>query len=163
MTTTNTGKPYALAPGEGESSWFLGTLMTVKATGAQTNGTLGLIEQILPPGFAPPPHVHHNEDELFYILEGTFTFHCGDQTFPATAGSVIFLPRGSAHYFVVEGDTPARLLQFNMPGGLERFFVEAGEPARQPTLPPPGPPAVGPVLALSGKYGVEILGPPPGH
>jgi quercetin dioxygenase-like cupin family protein len=163
MATTTPAVPYAVAPGAGEAVWFLGTLMTVKATGEQTNGALGLIEQTLPPGFAAPPHIHRNEDEAFYILEGQFTFYCGDQTFPASAGSLVFLPRGTAHHFRVEGDTPARLLQLNMPGGLEHFFVEAAEPAAQRTLPPPGPPAVGPVLTLSGKYNVEILGPPPGH
>lgn len=162
MSITDVGQPFAIAAGEGEAVWFLGTLMTVKATAAQTNGAFGLIEQILPPGFAPPPHTHRAEDEAFYILEGEFSFVCGDQTFPASAGSFVYFPRDMAHTFSVTGAGQARLLQFTFPGGLERFFVEAGEPAPRRELPPPGPPNVGLVIALSGKYGFELQ-PPPGH
>jgi hypothetical protein len=63
-----TVEAYALSRDEGTAIWFLGTLMTLKATGEQTKGTYGLIEQILPPGFSPPLHVHHGEDEAFYRI-----------------------------------------------------------------------------------------------
>jgi len=58
--------------------WFLGTLMILPATAEQTQGAFGLIEQILPPGFAPRLHVHHNEDEAFYLVEGEASFTCGE-------------------------------------------------------------------------------------
>lgn len=154
---------YMLTREEGPSIWFLDTLMTVKATSAQTGGAFGLIEQVLPPGFAPPPHVHHAEDEAFYILEGTFTFTCGDQTLKAGPGSYIFMPRNIPHTFRVEGTEPAKLLQLNTPAGLEQFFVEMGEPAQGLTLPPAGPPDIEKLLSLAPKYNFEILGPPPGH
>ena len=57
---TMTIEPYTLTREEGRSIWFLGTLMTIKATGEQTNGAYGLIEQVLQPGFASPLHVHHS-------------------------------------------------------------------------------------------------------
>ncbi len=60
---TMTIEPYTLTREAGPPIWFLGTLMTLKATGEQTNGAYGLIEQILPPRFASPLHVHHSEDE----------------------------------------------------------------------------------------------------
>jgi mannose-6-phosphate isomerase-like protein (cupin superfamily) len=145
----------------GEAFWFLGTRMELKASGATTGGAFGLIEQELPAGFAPPPHVDRSEDEAFYVLEGELTVTRGAETVAAPAGTCVFLPRGVPHAFRV-GAAPARLLQLNTPAGLERFFAEAGEPARGPGLPP-GPPDVGRLLALAPAYGVEILGPPPGQ
>ncbi len=162
MTSTDVTRPFVVAPGEGEATWFLGTLITVKATAGQTNGAFGLIEQVLPPGFAPPPHTHRVEDEAFYILEGEFIFTCDGRSFPASVGSFVYFPRDLPHTFSVTGAGQARLLQLTCPGGLERFFVEAGSPAPRRELPPPGPIDIGPVLALAGEYRFEVL-PPPGH
>ncbi len=151
-------QPYVVAHDAGEPIWFLGTLMTVKATGDTTGDAFGLIEQELPPGFATPTHIHHNEDEPFYILEGELTFHCGERTLVAGAGAFVFLPREIAHGFQVTSETPARILQFNMPAGVERFFIEAGEPATEGAQP--GPPDFGKMMALAAKYHMEIMGPP---
>lgn len=153
--------PYLLSREEGTSVWFLGTLMTVKATGETTNQGFALIEQVLPAGFAPPPHIHQTEDEAFYILEGNLTFTCGDRTLNATPGSFVYLPRGIVHSFTVAAEQPARLLQINTPTGLEHFFVEMGEKAQALTLPPPGPPDVEKLMALAPKYHMEIQLPPP--
>src|SRR5437667_10307616 len=54
--------------------WFLGALTLVKSTGESTNGAFGLIEQLIPAGFASPYHIHHLEDEAFYVLEGEVMF-----------------------------------------------------------------------------------------
>lgn len=143
-----------------ESVWFLGTLMHLRATGEQTNGAFGLIEQVLPPGFTPPLHVHHKEDEGFYLLEGEATFVCGEERVKAMPGSFIYFPRDIPHWFRIEGNQPARLLQYNFPAGLEHFFVEAGEPARD-QQPPSGPPDIGKMAAIAPRYGLEIFGPPP--
>jgi mannose-6-phosphate isomerase-like protein (cupin superfamily) len=152
---------YAREREEGLSVWFLGTLMTLKATAEQTQGAFGLIEQVLPPGFAPPVHVHHREDEAFYLLEGEASFTCGEVTMKAKPGTYIYFPRDIPHWFRIEGAGEARLLQWNFPGGLERFFVEVGEPASALDLPPAGPPDVKKLLSAAGKYGLEIFGPPP--
>lgn len=146
---------------EGKSVWFLGTLMTLKAGAEQTQGAFGLIEQVLPPGFAPPLHVHHAEDEAFYLLEGEATFTCGDRTTRARPGSCIFFPRDIPHWFRIEGTEQARLLQFNMPAGLEQFFIEAGEPVSETAAPPAGPPDMEKLARLAARYHMEILGPPP--
>ena len=140
--------------------WFLGTRMEVKATAEDTGGLFGLIDQsYAPPGFAAPPHVHHAEDEAFYVLEGQITVHRGDEVFGAAAGAFVWLPRDIPHWFHVEGPTPARILQWTCPGGLERFFVEMGQPITDPTTPPAGPPDVAKLLDLAARYHVEILGP----
>jgi quercetin dioxygenase-like cupin family protein len=154
-------EPYMLGREEGQSVWFLGTLVTLKATNAQTGGAFGLIEQVLPAGFAPPRHVHHREDEAFYVIEGEITFFCGDQTFAAPAGSFVFLPKDIPHAFLVGGDRPARLLQMTTPGGFEQFHVDLGEPALSLTLPPPAAPAIEKLLALGPTYNFEVVGPPP--
>jgi quercetin dioxygenase-like cupin family protein len=161
MTSRN--EPYLLTREEGQAVWFLGTLMLFKATGESNAHTFSLIEQVLPPGFAPPLHVHHAEDEAFYILEGELTFVCGERRWRAQAGSFIYLPREIAHGFLVEGGQPARLLQFTAPAGLEQFHAEMGEPARSLTIPAPTPPDLAKMQALAAKYHFEIVGPPLGH
>lgn len=149
-----------VAAGDGEATWFLTNRMTMKATAATTNGAFGLLESHIAPGFSPPLHIHHREDESFYVLEGTMTMRCGDRTFEATAGAFVFLPRGVPHTFVVEGDTPARMLTLITPGGGEAFFPAAGRPAQRPGLPPAGPPDIEGLKRAAAVYEAEIVGPP---
>ncbi len=108
-----------LEPGEGRPTWFLRNRMTVKATAATTGGAFALLESWIPPGFSPPMHIHHREDEAFYVLEGELTMRCGERTFRAAAGAFVFLPRDVPHTFVVEGDVPARMRTLLSPGGGE--------------------------------------------
>jgi mannose-6-phosphate isomerase-like protein (cupin superfamily) len=165
-TKRSIGRIHTLSREEGKHIWFLGTLVTIKATAENTEGGMSLIEQVAPPGFAPPLHVHHKEDEPFYVLEGRVTFYPGEQVVRATPGTFVLLPKDVPHTFQVEEPDPARLLQITYPAGLEEFFEEVGEPAPSPTLPPPSVPDIEKLAeklaALSAKYDVEILGPPPG-
>jgi len=149
-----------LEPGEGEATWFLRGRLTIKATGASTGGGFSLTEVVIPPGFSPPVHIHHREDESFYVLEGELTVQCGEETFPAKAGTFVTLPRDVPHGFVVEGQTPVRMLNLMTPGGGEGFFVEAGRPALTEGLPPAGPPDIERLQQASVKYGSELVGPP---
>ncbi|MGI5127393.1 quercetin 2,3-dioxygenase [Pseudonocardia sp. CA-107938] len=155
--------PYRLRAGEGEALWFLGNLVTLKATGEQTRGALTVAEFVNPPGFAPPLHRHLQEDEAFYVLEGEARFHCGDEVLDAGPGDFVLLPVGLPHTFVVGSGGPLRTLQLTTPSGFERFAAEAGEPARERRLPDPAP--VDPVLLghIAATHAVELLGPPPGH
>ncbi len=146
--------------GQGEAFWFTNNLMTIKATAQSTRGAYGLIEALAPPGSGPPLHVHHREDEAFWVLEGTLTVRCGDQTFTAGAGSYTFLPRDIPHTFVVEGYSPTRILSICSPGGLEQYFVASGRPAESPGLPPAAPIDVDLLVRVGQDFGVEILGPP---
>jgi quercetin dioxygenase-like cupin family protein len=152
---------YALGEGQGEGIWFLNTLMTVKAGTDQTRGAFTLIEQVCPPGFATPPHIHRSEEEGFYVLDGELTVTCGGKTWTVVPGGFVLLPRGIAHGFTVSPTGPAKLLQITSPARFERFAAELGEPARQPTLPPPSPPDVAKLMALMAKFDYEIAGPPP--
>ena len=160
MSTYTADDARFLAPGEGQAIWFLRNRMTVKATAATTGGAFGLVESLIAPGFSPPLHVHHREDEAFYVLEGELTMKCGERTFRATAGAFVFLPRDVPHTFVVEGDRPARMLTLLTPGGGEGVFVDGGRPAEGDGLPPVAPPDVERLRRVSGQYGSEIIGPP---
>ncbi len=152
-------RPFVVGPDEGEATWFLGTRMTVKATAQTTGGTFGLIEVQLAAGFSPPMHIHHQEDESFWILDGQLTFVCDGQTFQAGPGSFIFLPRGLPHTFRVD-EGPARVLELVQPGGHERFYVEGGRPALDDSIPEFDPRDLERVGALYAKYRLEDAGPP---
>jgi glyoxylate utilization-related uncharacterized protein len=121
----------------------------------------------MPAGFASPYHMHRNEDESFYVVEGEMTFYVGDERVKAGAGAFVYGPRGIPHGFEVEGTAPARILLQNYPGGFEGFPVEVGEPAKELALPPALPPAEPPdmerLMAIAAKYDIEILGPLPSH
>src|SRR5687768_13573550 len=154
-------RPYALARDEGEAFWFLGAQTWVKATSAQTGGAFGLVEQVLPTGFASPWHVHHAEDEAFYVAEGEMTFLCGDQRGAAGPGTWVWGPREVPRGFRVAGTSPARLRPLATPAGFEQFVVELGEPAADWSSPPSGPPDMAKLMAVAAKYRVDLLGPLP--
>jgi mannose-6-phosphate isomerase-like protein (cupin superfamily) len=144
-----------------DSIWFLDTLVRVHARGGQTGGRLGLVECVAPPGHQPPPHVHHREDEGFYVLEGELTLHVDDGAVTLGPGAFCNAPRGVPHTFRVTSDAPARWLVVSSPAGFEAFVTEYGEPAAAEELPVlDGPPDVERLVAVAARHGIEILGPP---
>jgi quercetin dioxygenase-like cupin family protein len=138
MTGPQLSRPFAVPPGQSNLLWTLNTLTAIKASSTQTGGTFGLIEMWLDENSAPPAHVHHGEDESFYVLAGELTLYIGDETFKASTGAFVFAPRGIPHRFTVNSPD-ARILILISPGGLEQFFIEVGEPAAQADLPKPSP------------------------
>ena len=150
----------ALQPGEGDARWFLGALLTIKSSAATTDGSVAVIEHHAPQGHGSPLHVHHNEDEWFYVTEGELTFWTGGQVTTAPAGSFVYLPRDVPHTFVVEGDRPARMLTLLTPGGGEGVFVEGGRQPDGDGLPPATPPDIEKLKQVSARFGAEIVGPP---
>jgi mannose-6-phosphate isomerase-like protein (cupin superfamily) len=162
-----TSRIFALEPGEGEAWWWFGGLATIKATREQTGGRYTLVEILVPefPAEEGLLHVHHFEDEGFYVLEGEMTFYVGDQTIKAQPGSFLFGPKDVPHAFTVESG-PARLLFILSPAGMEGLIREMGEPAQSLTIPPPPeePPdeaEMERLMAIAARYGGEMLGPPP--
>ena len=155
-------KPYRVASGEGLADiWWKTGRMTVKAGGAETGQTFAQIETDGPRGDATPRHVHHNEDETFYVAEGEVTVLVGDERIDLHPGDYLFAPRGVVHATIVRSDR-ARVLTTISPAGLEQLFVELGVPvtdAEPPTdvvMPP-----MDETARLFGGYGVDIVGPPP--
>ena len=153
-------KPFVLAAGQGESVWSLGGRFTMKADVAVTEERFGLVEALAFQSTEPPLHIHHREDEAWYILDGKMTFYVADEVLEATAGCFAFAPRGIPHSFTVDIE-PTRVLVFASPAGFEHFALELGEPAHSDTPPAalavPPPEVLGPVAE---RYGIEIVGPP---
>src|SRR5829696_1317204 len=158
-------RTFAHDPGEGEAWWWLGVLATIKATAEQTGGRYSVVEILAPDGYGSVLHVHHREDEGFYILEGEMTFYVGERTIKAHPGSYLFGPKDVPHAFSVDSG-PARLLFVFSPASLEGLIREMGEPARSLTVPPqpeepPDEAEMERMAAIGARYGAEILGPPP--
>jgi quercetin dioxygenase-like cupin family protein len=150
----------ALAAGEGDARWFIQNLITVKLTGADTDGRFSLVEALGARGDMLPLHVHREDDETFVVLEGELTLYVGEDIHTAGPGAVLHAPRGIPHVYRVESET-ARWLVISVPAAFAELVLEASEPAAAPTLPTV-PPSVSPLelTAIAGRYGVEILGPP---
>jgi quercetin dioxygenase-like cupin family protein len=144
----------------GELVWFIGALAEIKAGQADTADALAAVEFTMPPGFATPQHVHHREDEAFYVLDGRIAGYCGDDEWVATVGAFIWLPREVPHGFKVDGDDNARILQLSLPSGFDQFVREAGTPATSARIPDPGPPDIERLDAAAQRTGQTILGPP---
>jgi mannose-6-phosphate isomerase-like protein (cupin superfamily) len=159
MTGFDPRAPVSLGAGEGDAIWYLGGLLTHKAGAETTAGAFDMIEELVPPGASPPRHIHHREDESFYVLAGRVAFFRGDDILAAEPGSYVWLPRGIPHTFRVEGVEPARLLEINTPAGLWRFFQEMGTPARERALPPAQPLDIEKLRRVAPRYGIDILGP----
>ncbi len=146
-------EPYSLDRDEPPAFWTVGLLARTKATGQQTGGTFVLFDEVCQPGYATFLHVHHLEDESFYVLEGNLVIHCGGIKVKAGPGTFVYGPRDIPHGFEVEGSVPARLLIWSTPSGVENMLSEAGQ------LPPEAD--LERHTAIAARYGVELLGPLP--
>lgn len=162
MTTTTASDAragYSVAPGDGERIWSVGETLTLKASSERTGGTLVLLENLVPPGGGPPPHVHTREDEFLYVLAGRLDVRIGDQSHALAPGGFAYVPRGSVHTFSNAGATASRILVGFTPGGIEGFFREAGLRA---TDDGPAPPVdndeIARTLAAAAKHGTQVIG-----
>jgi hypothetical protein len=106
-------------------------------------------------------HIHHNEDEWFYISEGNLTFWVGGKVINAPAGSFVYGPRDIPHTFVVTSPV-ARFLLVTEPGGFDNFMRSIAVPAATRTLPPATVqlPSLDQIMPAAAKFGLEIIGPP---
>lgn len=130
-------------------------------TGEQTGGAFFMAEVSIMPGGGNPPHIHHREEECFYLQEGELTIQVGGRTQTASAGDFIRLPRGVAHSFENTGDVDAKVLLVVAPAGLEKFFEEAFYPVedRSAAMPPMTGEFMGRLLEAASKVGLEFLPP----
>jgi quercetin dioxygenase-like cupin family protein len=158
---TRTLEPQAVRKGEGEARWWFGALAEIKATAADTGGQMTIVEVTEPPGMEAPLHVHHRDDEGFWVLEGDVSFEVGDETIEASAGDYVFGPREIPHRFTV-GDGGCRMLFILVPGGIEDVIRATSEPALSRTLPPPpeaepSPEEIEGLKAIVKEHGYELL------
>ena len=152
MSTTLQQSPTA----RGQQRWFFGMLAEVKASSADTGGRYTFVEMTAPAGLQVPLHVHHTEDEGFYVVEGSITVQLGDELIEVGAGEHAYGPHGIPHRFTV-GPDGARMLWILAPGGFEDFIEEVSVPAETPTVPPAHvlPPENAAEIVL--KHGNELL------
>lgn len=145
----------------GTTVTLVGDVYTCLAGGTETGGAYMLCEARVPPGGGPPPHLHSREDEAFYVLEGEVTFTTEGKGVAMGPGGFIHLPKGRPHAFRNTGESPARMLIWALPAGLERFFAEVGHPLSGPQQPaaPVTQADIDRLLAVAPSYGLEILIP----
>lgn len=118
-----------------------------KVRGQDTGGAFSIIESLIPPGEGPPLHEHANEEEVLFVVEGSFRFQLRDEVTAAPEGSLMFVPRGVAHTWQNVGDGPGRLLVTFTPAGMERFFdVAEGDRSA--------------FERLGAELGMSVVGPP---
>jgi quercetin dioxygenase-like cupin family protein len=164
QVTVNTKVEKSTAGARGRQSldrsvWYNGWLMTFLATAEDTEGKFALIESVGRKGNAPPPHIHHREDESFYVLEGEMTVSIGDRTVKAAPGTLVTVPRDTVHSFVIESEE-LRVLTLLTPAGMEGWFKEFSVPATAMTLPPPAEPSYSDIhkmLAAAPRFGIEFV------
>ena len=126
----------------------------VRADTAETNGSLTVLEFLVPANDGPAVHAHLREDELWYVIEGDFRFKAGDEMFHVSTGGMAFGPRGLPHAFQNGGTELGRLLVITTPSGLERFFEQTDK------LPRPVDPEE--IAAIGAANWVHFAGPPLG-
>ena len=126
------GKPMHVRPGEGERFVFLGDIeLTILIPGAATDGAFAIFEDLVQPGIGPPRHVHHNQDEVFFVIDGSFDIEVAGERVSAKEGDIAFVPRGAIHAFKNIGSQPGRLRYTFTPAGeseaMFRAFFDANQ------------------------------------
>jgi quercetin dioxygenase-like cupin family protein len=146
--------------GESDAYWFLGGLYEVLLSSDDTNGAATVAQFTIPVGMGPPPH-SHDCDESVYIVEGTLSYHVGGELIEAGPGTVSYFPKGTLETF--EPTTTVKVISTYTPGGIDKFFAEAGERAPKREIPPAptSQPDFERLAQVAAKYGLHIQ-PPPG-
>ena len=144
-----------VGPDEGVRQVVLGDRQRVILAGADTGGTIAVVEDTNPPGFGIPLHLHRREDETFHVVAGTVEFRIAGEVVRAGPGTTVHIPRDVPHAFTVAGDAPATMRITLTPAGLERYFAELAQF-------PPGPPDMARLAEVSARYGIEFRAEPDG-
>ena len=126
-----------------------------------TAGHVPVTDVRAPRGSGSPLHVHRNEDEWCYVIEGELTFWVGGHVIDAGEGSFVYGPRDVPHTFIVSSEQ-ARFLLVNEPAGVYRFLRPLAQPAQQLVIPPGASdaPDMQRLVDTAAEQGIEILGPP---
>src|SRR5215510_9959290 len=101
--------------------------LKVLLTTESTAGAVSVLMAWHKPAEGPPDHVHFSQEEMFFIIEGTYELTVGGQTSTAGAGTMVFIPRNVVHRFRNVGDQTARMLDWSLPGGQDHYFEAISE------------------------------------
>lgn len=158
MTATTT-QLIVRGPEEGRASWFLNSLVTERVAMAETAGAYGITEHRLTAASNPPVHVHHDEDEAFYVLDGELELEVDGQVFVATPGTFALAPRAVPHTFRVLTPTVRMLVigSGKPSDNIEHFFHTVGEPAAERVLPEPAAPDMERLVSTATADGIAFV------
>jgi quercetin dioxygenase-like cupin family protein len=163
MTTTLTtdhGHLLHRPSSSGLAFWGPGDSYRFLITGAESGGAYFAMEAIVPAGGGPPPHIHRNEDETFYVLEGEVEFLLGDRPVKGTAGDFVNVPRGTVHRFH-KRQRGARPPDPHVHADGHREVLRRDAPARQGPRPAAArqhPAGRRRYAEAAPRYGIEFLG-----
>ena len=128
-------------------------ILDLKVSGQDTAGGMAIFEQTsLSPRRGTPLHVHHLQDEVFYVLEGEYYFQVGDKKYQLKAGDSIFMPKKVPHAWTQVAEKGKMTVIFQPAGKMEEFFVALAALKREPT------PAE--IAQLFAAHEMQIIGPP---
>lgn len=149
--TSPTAAAQPLLRSREDTRWinpFPGETVAIHVDGRHTGGAFSVGEAIVEPDVGPPLHVHHNMDELLYVLEGIVDFALGEKRFRTGPGGFVLIPKGTPHAFRNFGPARARLLGVLTPSGFDGFFeAMEGRPLSE-------------FVEIGARFGLEIVGPP---
>ena len=153
------GKGFKINAGEGRIHGHIqlkgvnSNVLDVKISGSDTNGGLAVFEQTsLSPGRGTPLHVHPEQDEIFYVLEGSYYFKVGEDKYHVAAGDSIFLPRKVPHAWTQVSEKGKMTVILQPAGKLENFFVTMAALDHEPA-----PEDVAKIFAAND---MQVVGPP---
>jgi mannose-6-phosphate isomerase-like protein (cupin superfamily) len=134
----------------GNREWFEpipGEKIAMRVETHHTNGAFSLTEIIVAPQAGPPLHIHHDTDELLYVIEGTVDFQCNGESFRTGPGGFAAIPRGALHAFRNFENDPARMIVLLTPGGFEQFMHAInGRPMSE-------------FADVAARFGLRVIGP----
>ncbi|GAC1440337.1 MAG: hypothetical protein NVS3B26_09400 [Mycobacteriales bacterium] len=158
--------PHMLTADEGTHQTFMpGEEFTWKTTGASNGGALDFAELTLHPQVRTPQHVHHGNDEAYFILAGNYRFKVGDEIAEATDGGFVFIPRGTPHAWVHLGPETGRAVLIFTPGGMVDYFKDLAPhlPALMSAdgdMSKVGSAELASAEAIMRRHQFELVGPP---
>ncbi len=141
------GMVWSMAPGRSS---------TIKLRNVETDESIMMFEEVAPVGTVTPMHLHHDSDEVAYVLSGEITFKIGDVVTVGGPGTCAFMPRDVPHAWKSTGAETGRVLFLYTPGQAGKLFEEMAE---QPVaVDPTNPDEFGPIVE---RHGWQLVGPPP--
>ena len=123
-----------------------------KISAKDTKDQLSMFEYVGTQKIGPPLHLHYDQDEVFYVVEGEYIFQLGDTKSVLKAGDTIFLPRKIQHTWIQTTDHGKLIYLLNPAGKMEGFFDEFSKVA--------GPPDMAAMGKLFHDHGMKLVGPP---
>jgi len=162
MSIHESSRAFKIELSESSPFQMQGALWRVLATGKETDGMVGAIDERITHGLAAPMHSHEDADEIFYVLDGEITFFVGEKRIEATAGAFVYLPRYVHHGFQVDS-AEARVFNFVTPAGFEQLILNQGKAAKFDDLPIANVPGAHAPLSreileqMREKYGVRYF------